>query len=70
MVSFMQRLMLSLRLGGFETPQFHIPSFKLSMPVTHINRPPFGVSKRTVAQDRRASAKARARKRAKRLGQA
>lgn len=59
MVSFLQRLALAAALEAAPA------SYRLHRWGA---RP--GTSKRTVAQDRRAAAKARARRRAKRLGQA
>jgi len=72
MVSFMQRLSFGLRAM--------MPTFLLAdiQALAHLNAAPgfrnlqspiFGSSKRTVAQDQRRAAKARARRRAKKLGQ-
>lgn len=70
MVSFMQRMSLAQlpRLMAAGLSSIWMPSVS-EVPVFHISRPPFGTSSRTVAQDRRAAAKARAKKRAKRHGQ-
>lgn len=71
MVSYLQRLALPLMAmvpGGFAlAPMIEIPGFA-AMPAG--NHRGWTKSKHTVAQNRRAAAKTRARKRAKRLGQA
>ncbi len=71
MVSYLQRLALPLMATVFGapvmTPMLEIPGFA-AMPSG--NHRGWTRSKHTVAQDRRAAAKRRARRRAKRLGQA
>ena len=50
-------------------PMFNGPN-DLPMILRHAGPPPFGTSRRTVAQDQRRAAKARAHRRAKKHGQA
>lgn len=71
MVSYLQRLALPLMATVFGAPamapMIEIPGFATRPAGNHRG---WTRSKHTVAQDRRAAAKIRARKRAKRLGQA
>ena len=75
MVSFLQRLGLSTHIfanligGAAMAPHFNLPPFSAVQASTGGNHNGFTRSKRTVAQDRRAATKARARRRAKKLGQ-
>lgn len=59
MVSFLQRLALAI-----------VAQDRPILPRLRLSGSHYGTSKRTVAQDRRRAAKARARRRAQRLGQA
>ena len=70
MVSFMQRLAMGLRAMFRIADIPELAHMDAAPGFRGLRSPIYGSSKRSVAQDRRASAKTRARRRAKRLGQA